>query len=159
MRTWKRLASSLVLVGALAASAAAQQAPAADQAPQPPASPSGQVTTVNQAIDRVIAREHDEVATIRHYTPIIETYIQDMKPDKDMGAVPVKDHYYLGQANLATGVLDASMLAGTKKGGKFDAFNPISHLSGYFSSDYIPAGFLQMIYTMCAANFWAMCAA
>ena len=65
------------------------------------------VTTVNQAIDRIIAREHDENATIRRYNPIIETYIQDMKPDKQMGAIPVKDHYFLGQANLSKGVVDS----------------------------------------------------
>jgi len=147
MRVWRNLSSSLVLVGALAISAAAQQAPAADQAqPADPGASSGQVTTVNQAIDRIIAREHDEVATIKHYTPIVETYIQDMRPDKDMGAVPVKDHYYLGQANLASGVVDNSMLADKKAAGKIDQFNPIAHLSGYFSSDYVPAGFLQMIY-------------
>lgn len=145
MRIWKNLSPTLVLVGALSLSTAAQ-APAADQAQaQQPAAESGQVTTVNQAIDRIIAREHDEVATIRHYTPIIETYIQDMKPDPDMGAVPVKDHYYLGQANLASGVVDNSML-GDKKIKGIDQFNPIAHLSSYFSSDYVPAGFLQMIY-------------
>ncbi len=142
MRIWKNLPSSLILVCALAATSMAQ-APAADQASA--STTSGQVTTVNQAVDRIIAREHDEIATIRHYTPIIETYIQEMKPDPDMGAVPVKDHYYLGQANLASGVVDNSMLA-DKKSGKVDQFNPIAHLSGYFSSDYIPAGFLQMIY-------------
>jgi len=160
MRIWKSLSSTLFLVGALAATAAAQaqapatdqpqaQAPAADQSQaqsQSSGSASGQVTTVNQAIDRIIAREHDEVATIRHYTPIIETYIQDMKPDPDMGAVPVKDHYYLGQANLASGVVDNSMLSGNKKGGVLDQFNPLAHLSGYFTSDYVPAGFLQMVY-------------
>jgi hypothetical protein len=147
MRNWRNLSSSLVLVAALATSAAAQ-APAADQSAANANSgqvPGGAVTTVNQAIDRVIAREHDEVATIKHYTPLVETYIQDMRPDKDMGAVPTKDHYYLGQANLATGVVDNSMLA-DKKAGKIDEFNPIAHLSGYFTSDYIPAGFLQMIY-------------
>jgi hypothetical protein len=144
MRIWKNLSPTLVLVGALSLSTAAQ-APAADRAQAQPAAESGQVTTVNQAVDRIIAREHDEVATIRHYTPIIETYIQDMKPDPDMGAVPVKDHYYLGQANLASGVVDNSMLADKKMKG-IDQFNPIAHLSSYFSSDYVPAGFLQMIY-------------
>src|SRR5580704_15868376 len=143
MRTWKTLSISLVFAGALAISAAAQS-PADSQA-QPPAT-SGAVTTVNQAIDRIIAREHDEVATIRHYNPIVETYIQDMKPDKDMGAIPVKDHYFLGQANLASGVVDNNMLGTSKKSGKLDAINPISHLSGYFSSSYMPEGFLQMIY-------------
>ncbi|HTZ73741.1 MAG TPA: hypothetical protein VMB47_07465 [Candidatus Aquilonibacter sp.] len=143
MRNWRSLSSAFILVGVLAVSAAAQGQ--ADQAQSASGSSSGQVTTVNQAIDRIIAREHDEVATIKHYTPIIETYIQDMKPDPDMGAVPVKDHYYLGQANLATGVVDNSMLA-DKTRGKLDEFNPLAHLSGYFSSDYVPAGFLQMIY-------------
>ena len=144
MRICRSLSSTLILVGVLAASATAQ-AQATDQAQSSSSSTSGQVTTVNQAIDRIIAREHDEVATIKHYTPIIETYIQDMKPDADMGAVPVKDHYYLGEANLATGVVDNSMLA-DKSRGKLDEFNPLAHLSGYFSSDYVPAGFLQMIY-------------
>jgi hypothetical protein len=146
MRTSKNFLFSILLVSALAGTAAAQSAtPTADQTqPQAGVAIAGPVTTVDQAIDRVIAREHDEIATIRRYTPIIETYIQDMKPDKDMGAVPVKDHYYLGQAELAKGVVDNSML--TKKKGKLDAFNPVSHLSGVFTSSYVPEGFLQMIY-------------
>ena len=84
---------------------AAAQTQTADQT-QPRAGSSAAdapVTTVNQAIDRIIAREHDEIATIRRYNPIIETYIQDMKPDKDMGAIPVSDHYFLGQADLVEG--------------------------------------------------------
>ncbi|HWY46453.1 MAG TPA: hypothetical protein VNX70_03660 [Bryobacteraceae bacterium] len=146
MRTSKNLLLTLILGGALAGVASAQNpTQTADQTqPQAGSSTTGPVTTVDQAIDRLIAREHDEIATIRRYTPIIETYIQDMKPDKDMGAVPVKDHYFLGQAELAKGVVDNSMLS--KRKGKMDAFNPISHLSGLFTSSYVPEGFLQMIY-------------
>ena len=146
MRTSKNLLLSLFLGGALAGAASAQNpTQTADQTqPQAGTSAAGPVTTVDQAIDRVIARERDEIATIRRYNPIIETYIQDMKPDKDMGAIPVKDHYFLGQAELAKGVVDNSMLS--KKKGKMDAFNPISHLSGLFTSSYVPEGFLQMIY-------------
>jgi hypothetical protein len=146
MRTSKKLFLTLILGGALAGVAPAQNPKqTADQTqPQTGSSTVGPVTTVDQAIDRVIAREHDEIATIRRYNPIIETYIQDMKPDKEMGAVPVRDHYFLGQAELAKGVVDNSMLS--KRKGKMDAFNPISHLSGLFSSSYVPEGFLQMIY-------------
>jgi len=146
MRTSKNLLLTLILGGALAGVASAQNpTQTADQTqPQAGSSTTGPVTTVDQAIDRLIAREHDEIATIRRYTPIIETYIQDMKPDKDMGAVPVKDHYFLGQAELAKGVVDNSMLS--KRKGKMVAFNPISHLSGLFTSSYVPEGFLQMIY-------------
>jgi len=144
MRTWKSFCLSTVLVGALAGVAGAQTQTADQTQPQPGTSSSNSAVTVNEAIDRIIAREHDENATIRRYNPIIETYIQDMKPDKDMGSVPDKDHYFLGQANLAKGVVDNSML--TKKKGKLDEFNPLSHVSGFFTSSYIPAGFLQMIY-------------
>jgi len=99
------------------------------------------VTTINQALDRVIAREHDEDATIRRYSPLIETYMQDMKPDKEMGSVPVHDHYFLGKANLEKGIVDNSML--TKNKGQM---NPLSHLSGFSESSHVPEGFLRMIY-------------
>ena len=144
MVTWKSLCLSIFLAGSLAGVASAQSTQTADQT-QPQSGVTGApVTTVDQAIDRVIAREHEEIATIRRFNPVIETYIQDMKPDKEMGAIPVKDHYFLGQADLSKGVLDRSMLE-TKKG-KMASINPIAHLSSMFSSSYIPDGFLQMIY-------------
>src|SRR5271168_4601099 len=145
MRTSKVLFLSVFLMGAAAGATFAQgQAQNTADRTQPQAGNSAAVTTVNQAIDRIIAREHDEIATIRRYNPIVETYIQDMKPDPAMGAVPVRDHYFLGQADLAKGVVDNSMLA--KKKGKFDNLNPVAHMGGWFTSSYIPEGFLQMIY-------------
>jgi hypothetical protein len=142
MRTWKNILTGFVLAGAFAGAAGAQQAQPVDQT-QP--QPAGQVTTVNQAIDRIVAREHDENAAIRRYNPIVETYIQDMKPDPQMGNIPVKDHYFLGQAQLSQGVVDDNML-GNKTRHKIDEFNPLYHVTGFFSNSYIPAGFLQMIY-------------
>jgi hypothetical protein len=145
MRTWTSFSLSIILLGALAGATGAQTTQTADQTqPQPGVSTDSSVTTVNQAIDRMIAREHDENATVRRYNPIIETYIQDMKPDKDMGSIPVKDHYFLGQANLSKGVVDTSML--DKKKSKMGELNPLSHVSDFFTSSYIPEGFLQMIY-------------
>jgi hypothetical protein len=138
MRMWKNFCLSLTLLGTAAGSLAAQPQQAPSQSPQAP------VVTVDQAIDRVIAREKEEIATIRRFSPIIETYIQEMKSDKDMGAVPVKDHYFLGQADLSKGIVDHTMLTARK--GKFDAVNPLVHMSGMFTSSYVPEGFLQMIY-------------
>jgi hypothetical protein len=145
MRTCKSFGLAFMLAGFLAGSVSAQTTPTADQTqPQAGANTAAPVVTVDQAIDHLIAREHDEVATIRRFSPLIETYIQDMKTDKEMGAIPVKDHYFLGQADLSKGIVDNSMLGARK--GKFDAFNPISHMSGLFTSSYVPEGFLQMIY-------------
>lgn len=102
----------------------------------------GPVTTVDQAIDRIIAREHNEVAAIRQYAPIVETYIQDMKADPEMGIVPVHDHYFLGQAGLTKGITDDSMLEKKKKG--IAGFNPFAHLEE--SSSRASEDFVQMVY-------------
>jgi hypothetical protein len=132
MRALNLSAVAITLAGILAGSAAAQS------------SSSSSVTTVGQAIDQIVAREHDEIAVIHRYSPIVETYIQDMKPDAEMGIVPVKDHYFLGQAELSNskGVTDTSLLDNKKKT-KGEEFNPFAHLEG---SKYVPEGFLQMIY-------------
>jgi hypothetical protein len=128
-------------VGATAAQVQTQaqtQNQTANRAPQQTAT----VTTADQAIDLIIAREHDEISVIRQYNPIVETYVQDMKPDAEMGIVPVKDHYFLGQADWSKGINDDSMLE--KKKSKVSGFNPFSHLEG--SSSAVPHGFMQMIF-------------
>src|ERR1700735_3185297 len=143
MRIWKNVVT-LTLLGVAAGAAAAQTQPVNQTQPQSTPSAAGPVVTVDQAIDRITAREREQIATFRRFSPIIETYIQEMKSDKDMGAVPVKDHYFLGQADLSRGIVDHTMLTARK--GKFDAVNPLVHMSGMFTSSYVPEGFLQMIY-------------
>ena len=145
--TGKHLFLSLIVIGVLAGGASAQTQRADETQPQSGAAAaalSAPVTTANQAIDRMIAREHQEIAAIRHYSPIIETYIQEMKEDKDLGAVPSVDHYFLGQADLTHGIVDNSLL--TKKKGRAEELNPLAHIGNYFRSEFVPAGFLQMVY-------------
>jgi hypothetical protein len=100
--------------------------------------------TVNKVIDRIIEREISEIPIIRQFNPIIETYIQDMKSEPGVSAVPVRDHYLLGQADLSKDIVDRSML--TKGKGKNDQFNPISHLGAFTNSSHAPESFLKMIY-------------
>jgi len=147
MRTWKKLCFSILAPGLMAGLAAAQQQPQNAGAAQPPpqsASAAAPAMTANQVVDRIIAREHEEDAIIRHYKPLIETYIQDMKPDPQLGMIPVSDHYFLGQADLAKGVVDNSMLGSHR--GRWSTYNPLYHISGFFKSGFVPDGFLQMIY-------------
>lgn len=147
MHALNRFAMTVVSAGILAGAAVAQTQPqAANRAAQPTgaatAGAASTVTTADQAIDLIIAREHDEISVIRQYNPIVETYVQNMKPDAEMGIVPVKDHYFLGQADWAKGINDDSMLE--KKKTKMSGFNPFSHLEG--SSSAVPHGFMQMIF-------------
>jgi hypothetical protein len=98
--------------------------------------------SLNEVIDRIAAREQAETATIRRYSPIIETYIQDMHADKEFGEIPIKDHYFLGVADFHRGVAVQSLLGkkgNTKRG-------PFSHFSNFFSNQYDPEGFLQMAF-------------
>ena len=70
---------------------------------QPPIQQQGDAT-LNQVVDKIIARENAEMNTIRQYAPLVETYIQDTKQDKTEGWVPNGDRYFLGRAELAKGV-------------------------------------------------------
>ena len=132
-------ALGLVFAGGLAA----QTQPT--QSVEPLTITSNQPKTVSEAVDRIIAREHQEVATLRHYTPIIETYIQDMRWDPQLGAVPERDHYFLGVAQLSKGVVDQSILPKTSSGWKHK-LNPIKDVTSMLGDTYVPAGFLQMIF-------------
>src|SRR3974390_3903305 len=44
---------------------------------------------------------------------MVETYIQNMRPAKDMGQVPVSDQYFLGRVRLQAGVEDVNYLPHT----------------------------------------------
>ncbi len=94
------------------------------------------------AVDRIIARERDQVIAISLYKPIVETYVQELKPDKEMGAVPSHDHYFLGQADLGQGVVFRSMLM--KRHSKI--LKPLNSLESATSGNYAPGGFLEEIF-------------
>lgn len=137
-------ALGLVLAGGLAAQTQPQTQPQTAQAPEHLVITPSQPGTEAEVIDRIISREHQEVATLRHFSPIVETYIQDMRPDAQLGSVPDRDHYYLGVAELSKGVVDRSMLpydAGWKH-----RLNPIKDVSDLLGNSYVPSGFLQMIF-------------
>lgn len=127
----------------LGGSVSAQQTQPA-QTTNAPSATAGPLTE-QQVIGATLAREHQEVATLRHYSPIVETYIQDMRWDQQLGAVPEKDHYYLGVADLSRGVEDRTMLRDANAG-FMHKLNPIRDMTSLLGNSYVPAGFLQMIF-------------
>jgi len=64
-----------------------------------------QPTSPSEVVDKIVAQEHAEVQLLRQYSPLVETYIQYLQPDKQAGAVPNGDKYFLGRAELAKGVV------------------------------------------------------
>ena len=69
MRAFNRLSVAIVVASTFASGAGAQTK--ADEGTQSPTrnSSAASVTTVDQAIDQIIAREHEEIGVIRQYAP------------------------------------------------------------------------------------------
>jgi len=76
-----------------------------------------QPTTLDQVVARIVAQEQSEMQSLRQYSPLVETYIQNLRPDKDLGTVPDGDKYFLGRAELSKGVELASFTDDADDGG------------------------------------------
>jgi hypothetical protein len=97
---------------------------------------------MDQVVDRAIQREHALMAFLKNRTPLVETYLQNLQPDAQLGAIPKEDHYFLGRLDLGEAVdrrdyltkdmsLEKSLLGGVTKMFKFE---------------YKPMGFSWMIF-------------
>jgi hypothetical protein len=163
MRTWHwGIAASLLLTLSANAqqSANPSSSPATAQTPVPAAQPSpassrGQPelqpvaasattapATMDQAVDRAVEREHALMEMLKTRTPLVETYLQNLKFDPQVGPAPVQDHYFLGRMDLGESGDRRDYLS------KDTSFE--SHLLGGFTKlfkvEYKPRGFSWMIY-------------
>jgi hypothetical protein len=100
-----------------------------------------QLTSPDEVVAKIVAQENAEGQLLRQYTPLVETYVQYLRADNQAGSVPHGDKYFLGRAELARGTelepLDRTASLNDKLFGG---------LKGFFSSEFVPRGFLQMIY-------------
>src|SRR5947209_9499911 len=165
MRTWKSIfaASLLIALSALAqetttvtpapeqtAPAAAPQSPTvqpaipASTAPAPsiPAPSAAAPTTMDQVVDRAIAREHALMEMLKTRTPLVETYLQNLKLDNQMGPSPVQDHYFFGRMDLAETVDRRDYLS---KEASFQN-RMLGGFTKLFKFEYKPIGFSWMIF-------------
>jgi hypothetical protein len=134
MRTLSKLTLVMVL-GACASLPAVGDTPPAPAPDQP--------RTMDQVLDRVINNEQHLYGQIRNYQPLVETYIQNLKPDKDLGQVPAGDKYFLGRANFQKGVALVPLNDTSSKGKRV-----VGSIGNFFSfaMQFLPDGFLQMIF-------------
>jgi hypothetical protein len=123
MRSLKYLSATLLLVAM----------PLAATAQQP--------TTLSEVVDKIVTQEQVEMQLLRQYSPLVETYIQNLRADKQLGAVPDGDKYFLGRAGLANGVELEPLDRGANVKHKL-----FGGLVSIFSTEFVPRGFLQMVY-------------
>ena len=96
-------------------------------------------SSFDQVVDRVVLREHAFNEEMRTLQPLVETYIQTLTPDHELGLVPSGDNYFLGRLNLKNGVEDHSFLEAPKGAPGF-----FSRLSKPIVPHFLPRGFAQM---------------
>jgi hypothetical protein len=121
-----------VMAFTLAAFAAHSDRPTADAAAQ---------SSQNDPVAaRIFAQEAKLVETMHTFTPLVETYIQTLQPDKDLGLVPLSDRYFLGRMVLNDqGVQDQIF---QEKDNKMKQ----GFFSNIFAMKYIPKGFMQLVF-------------
>jgi hypothetical protein len=102
-------------------------------------------------VDRAIAQEKIVIKNIQQRTPLVETYIQDTRPDVKLYEVPVDDYYVLSRVDFGKGFFDKTYdpRADSKRGffkGSLAAMSGLSKMLGLEKFTYNPNGFMQMMF-------------
>jgi hypothetical protein len=166
MRTWKAIFAAALLAALLISMrAGAQQAansqpsaPAPDAtqtaAPVAPTTEAAQTasaqaaaapvpTTMDEVVNLFIEREHNLMKVLATRTPVVETYLQNLTSDPQLGPVPSADHYFLGR-------MDMGETGDRKDYLKQEERSMQSRLMGGFQKlykvQYQPLGFSWMVY-------------
>src|ERR1700687_5354287 len=103
---------------------------------------SAAASSFDQVVDRAVEREHFFMAQMKQLHPLVETYLQNLKEDRDLNApVPSSDVYFLGRLDMSEGTDDRAFVSPTTAGlGK----RMISKLSSVYTMKFLPLGFAQM---------------
>lgn len=108
---------------------------------QPDSPPQAVPTTMDQIVERFIERERDLIKMLTGRTPIVETYLQNVIPDAQLGPVPKDDRYFLGRMDFSESInrkdyMNQPSLQKRLLGG----------FSKFFTVQYQPLGFSWMIF-------------
>ncbi|MGA2646397.1 MAG: M48 family metalloprotease [Candidatus Sulfotelmatobacter sp.] len=137
-----RSASSDAARAAAPSSQSATQA-AIEPVPAPAPSAQPQPTTMDQVVDRFIEREHGLMKVLATRTPVVETYLQNLNADPQLGPVPREDHYFLGRMDMGETVDRKDYLKEQDKGMQARMMGGFNKL---FKVQYQPLGFSWMVY-------------
>ena len=118
--------------------------------------PSRKLTPGQSAlIDKSVLREKEVIKTVKERAPLVETYIQNMRPDPILGQVPESDEHFLGRVEFSKIIGDDPYATnpetskGTSKDGKLGFFKHsasfLGGLGGSLHLTFHEAGFVQML--------------
>jgi cell division septation protein DedD len=109
--------------------------------------------TVEQSalVDRAVAQEKALIKDIKMRTPLVETYIQDTRPDQKLYEVPVDDQFILSRVDFGKAFFDKGYAprSEAKHGffkGSLSAVTGLTKLLGLERFTYSDTGFMQMMF-------------
>ena len=120
---------------------------------EPKYAPAHQLTQDQAAlVERAIGREKVLIKNIQLRTPLVETYIQNTKPDVKLYQVPVSDEYMLSRIDFGKGFFDRTFEPRDSASHGFfkGSLSAIGELTRALGLDkhftYNPLGFTQMMF-------------
>ena len=100
-----------------------------------------------QLVTKAMAQEKETVKQIAKHTPVVQTYIQNMRPDPVEYQVPVSDQYIIGRVDFGKTFSDEQYDArATKRGLLHGSLQYVTGLSKAFELSYSPTGFMDMMF-------------
>ena len=93
------------------------------------------VSSMTQVLEAAIANEQALAATLESHRPVVEAYVQTVRPDAVMGTLPVRDSYFFGRLELTS---DPQKLKASKK-------KTIRLLEDFHSAVFKPEDFSRML--------------
>jgi hypothetical protein len=98
-------------------------------------------TTMDQVVDRIIEREHNLMNLLQDRTPVVETYLQNVTQDSQLGPVPKNDRYFLGRMDLSKSIDRKDYLKQPSMEKRL-----LGGFTKFFKVEYRPLGFSWMIF-------------
>jgi hypothetical protein len=108
-------------------------------------SPAQQTSRLDDVLDAIIANERELATTLEQYQPLVETYLQTVKPDSALGFVPVKDNYFFGRLELPRNQPVAEAGDGKGRSKKSKSKKTLTLLDDFHSQTFKPEAFARML--------------
>ena len=107
----------------------------------------------NALLDDAIKREKEVTKTLRERAPVVETYLQNMRPDPVSVQVPESDQRFLGRVDFRGIIGDSKFQADRRSPydggkGKFEMLRPsafLGEMTNGLHLQFREAGFVQML--------------
>jgi hypothetical protein len=119
----------------------------------PPPPPGRRLTAAQSAlVDKAILREREVIRVVKERAPLVETYIQNMRPDPVLLQVPESDQHFLARVDFGRVINDEAYQdnpAKAESNGKMGSFkHSLAAITGIGDSLHLQfheSGFVQML--------------